>query len=65
MLKDIIACTMTQVLWQDSYSIGIDTIDTQHKQLFDLMNQIYLASQGDSDLGIIMPLFDQLQYYTK
>jgi len=56
---------MTQVLWQDSYSIGIDTIDTQHKQLFDLMNQIYLASQGDSDLGIIMPLFDQLQYYTK
>ena len=29
------------------------------------MNQIYLASEVDSDLGIIMPLFDQLQYYTK
>ena len=29
------------------------------------MNQIYLASEVDSDLGMIMPLFDQLQYYTK
>jgi len=63
--KDIIGCTMTQVIWQDSYSIGIDTIDTQHKQLFDIMNKIYVASEEESDLEIIIPLFDQLQDYTK
>jgi hemerythrin len=56
---------MTQVIWQDSYSIGIDTIDTQHKQLFDIMNKIYVASEEESDLEIIIPLFDQLQDYTK
>lgn len=56
---------MTQVIWQDSYSIGIDTIDTQHKQLFDIMNKIYVASEDDSELDVIMPLFDELQDYTK
>lgn len=65
MLKDIIGISMTQVIWQDSYSIGIDTIDTQHKQLFDIMNKIYVASEEDSDLDVIMPLFDELQDYTK
>ncbi len=63
--KDIFGFTMTQVIWQDSYSIGIDTIDTQHKQLFDIMNKIYVASEDDSDIAVIMPLFDQLQDYTK
>jgi len=56
---------MAQVIWQDSYSIGIETVDTQHKQLFDIINKIYVASEDDSDLEIIMPLFDQLQDYTK
>lgn len=65
MFKDIIGFTMTQVIWQDSYSIGIDTIDTQHKQLFDIMNKIYVASEEESDLEVIMPLFDQLQDYTQ
>jgi hemerythrin-like metal-binding protein len=63
--KDIIGFPMTQVIWKDSYSIGIDTIDTQHKQLFDIMNKIYVASEEESDLEMIMPLFDQLQDYTK
>jgi hemerythrin-like metal-binding protein len=56
---------MTQVIWQDSYSIGIDTVDAQHKQLFDIINKIYIASDDDSDLKAIMPLFDELQDYTK
>jgi hemerythrin len=56
---------MAQVIWQDSYSIGINTIDIQHKQLFDIINKIYIASEQDSDLEVIMPLFDQLQDYTR
>ncbi len=56
---------MAQVIWQDSYSIGIDTIDTQHKKLFDIMNKIYVAALEDSDLEIIIEFFDELQDYTK
>ena len=56
---------MTQVKWQDSYSIGIDTIDSQHKQLFDIISDIYVASEQERGLDVIMPLFDKLQDYTK
>jgi hemerythrin-like metal-binding protein len=56
---------MTQVDWKDCYSIGIDTIDNQHKQLFDIINKIYIASEEESDLEVIIPLFDALQDYTK
>lgn len=56
---------MTQVDWKDSYSIGIETIDNQHKQLFDILNKIYIASEEESDIEVITPLFDALQDYTK
>jgi hemerythrin len=63
--KKLLRKSMAQVIWQDSYSIGIDTIDTQHKQLFDIINKIYVASDNDSELEAIMPLFDELQDYTR
>jgi hemerythrin len=31
---------MTKLVWLDEYRIGDDTIDQQHKYLFDLANQI-------------------------
>ena len=27
------------LIWKDSYSIGMDLIDTQHKHLFDIGTQ--------------------------
>ncbi len=30
-----------KVHWEDSYSIGIEEIDNQHKKLFDLVNKLY------------------------
>jgi len=33
----------TLIVWNDSYKISINTIDDQHKNLVDLMNQLYNA----------------------
>jgi hemerythrin len=37
-----------KIPWDDAYSIGIERIDTQHKHLFYLVNQLYvLEDNGD------------------
>ena len=30
-----------KVLWKDEYKLGIELLDTQHKQLFSLVNKLY------------------------
>lgn len=56
---------MTQVVWNNKYSIGIEIIDTQHQQLFDIMNKLYIASEEDQELETIIDLFEELKDYTK
>lgn len=56
---------MTEVIWKNDYCIGIETIDTQHKKLFDLLNQLYIESEKDSDISDIIEIFNELQSYTK
>jgi len=29
------------ILWNESYNVGIGTIDTQHKKLVDILNELY------------------------
>ncbi len=35
---------MTLIRWQDSYNLGIDEIDHEHKQLFELINIVHERS---------------------
>jgi len=35
------------VVWDDKYSIGVQTVDEQHKGLFNLTNDLYDACQGN------------------
>jgi len=55
---------MKKVEWDSSYTLGIDIIDDQHKKLFDLMSEIYTASENDCDIQIIIELFDELAKYS-
>ena len=44
-------------IWNDSYKTGINTIDTQHKKLVDLINELHDAmtkGQGSQALGKIV-----------
>ena len=55
---------MDKVEWGSSYTLGIDIIDVQHKKLFDLMSEIYTASENDCDIQKIIELFDELTNYS-
>ena len=56
---------MKKVEWDNSYTLGINIIDEQHKKLFDLMSEIHSASENDSDMEIIIELFDELTKYSQ
>ncbi len=48
---------MALVEWNDSYLVNIKNIDNQHKQLFDLLNQLHdsmMMGQGQEGMGIVL-----------
>ena len=38
---------MNQIVWKDSYKIGVDFIDKEHKQLFARMNKLLAISENE------------------
>ncbi len=38
---------MNQIVWKDSYKIGVDFIDKEHKQLFSTMNKLLKISESE------------------
>lgn len=38
---------MNQIVWKDSYKIGVDFIDKEHKQLFSTMNKLLRISESE------------------
>lgn len=38
---------MNQVVWKDSYKIGVDLIDKEHKELFSRMNKLIKLSENE------------------
>jgi len=43
--------------WEDSYSVGVEEIDQQHKQLFDIVNDLIRANKlnkGKKEIGRVL-----------
>lgn len=38
---------MSQIVWRDSYKIGVDFIDKEHQQLFSRMNKLLTLSENE------------------
>lgn len=56
---------MKLLKWKESYSMGEEKIDEQHKGLFNLSNKIYnLLEDGVDDSDIFRELFISLNDYT-
>ena len=56
---------MALMEWSDKYSVGINSIDVQHKQLIALINKLFEAlSTGKGDQALA-PILNELIVYTK
>jgi len=53
------------VEWKDEYSVGIDSIDQQHKRLIHLINQLHTAVDYSTGEEFEREALDELVDYTK
>ena len=51
---------MNEIVWNESYSVGVPSLDDQHKVLIKLINQLHNFEHGGIDLRDIL---DRLDWY--
>ena len=56
---------MSQLMWTDDLSIGIDSIDDQHKILFGLIDQLQEAMSRGESRSVLGDIFQGLVDYTE
>ena len=49
--------------WKDDYSVGVATLDTQHKRLFELIGELYGAMKLGQSREILARIVDELVAY--
>jgi len=50
--------------WQDSYSVGINNFDEQHKKLIDMLNNLHGAMIQNKGKSVIEEILQGLSDYT-
>ncbi|MPM82911.1 Bacteriohemerythrin [bioreactor metagenome] len=50
--------------WKDSYAVGIPAIDKQHKELCDIVDQLYAASASGKSAQEALKTLQFLESYT-
>ncbi|MFA5894105.1 MAG: bacteriohemerythrin [Candidatus Margulisiibacteriota bacterium] len=56
---------MAQIVWDNSFSVGVKLIDAQHKKLFSILNELELAvnSRRDEDPALLENIVYALHAY--
>ncbi|HEY4759631.1 MAG TPA: bacteriohemerythrin [Thermoguttaceae bacterium] len=52
------------VTWKEFYSVGVPSLDDQHKQILGVINELYEAMQMNSSQKVIKSILDRLVQYT-
>ena len=45
---------MTIIEWQDHFSVGVASVDHEHRELIDLINQLHETMLADGSVGAIL-----------
>lgn len=56
---------MSLLTWNDSFSVGVKTIDQQHSGLFAIVNELHAAMLKGQAKNVAGPLLDKLLKYTE
>ncbi len=56
---------MAIILWMPDYSVGVESIDTDHKVLISLLNQLSDAIHGSESTEAVRRVLDALLDYTE
>ncbi len=56
---------MLLIKWRNSYSVGIDQIDTEHKKLVELINEVFMVVRDKGDEQTLNRAVEELVAYTR
>jgi hemerythrin-like metal-binding protein len=56
--------TYPYVLWKDFYSVGEPVLDSQHKQIIELINRLYAAVREGTENRVSKEVLERLTQYT-
>ncbi len=56
---------MSFATWNDSYSVRVQRIDSEHQQLFVIVNNLYEAMKGGRGRDVLQPVLQELVAYTQ
>lgn len=55
---------MSYIEWKNEYSVGINSIDAQHKKLFGMVNKLHVSMKQGKSRDILSELINELTDYT-
>lgn len=53
------------IKWRDSYSVGLDQIDREHKKLVELINEVFMVVRDKGDVTALNHAVEELVAYTR
>ncbi|HLA83675.1 MAG TPA: bacteriohemerythrin [Thermoguttaceae bacterium] len=53
------------IVWKPFYSVGYTSLDDQHQQILEIINDLYAAMERGDDRQVVPRLLDRLFEYTK
>jgi len=56
---------MALIKWRDSYSVGVEKFDKQHKVLIELLNDIFIIVRENQSVDHLGPVLYKLVQYTQ
>jgi len=62
--RDTMSARDCLVQWDDSYSLGLEQIDAQHKVLFEIINHLWSAIVRRAKGAEMQKILDELEHYS-
>jgi hemerythrin len=56
---------MSPFKWKNDFSVGIQELDDQHKDFFDILGGLGDAAGGNKGMKVVGPVLDQLCEYSR
>lgn len=55
---------MSDITWDESYSVGIDEVDNQHKEIFTIIDEFDTAIKDKKAVDVVSNILERLVDYT-
>lgn len=56
---------MSVIKWRDSFAIGVESMDKQHKHLIDIINRLYTIIREDREDDSLEKIIDEMHAYAE